>query len=65
MKLTNDTALRLSFNEMLLDVFWILIKQVFQRIFNAAVITLLQFSTMYLCEQSSFYLLLFINNRTS
>lgn len=63
--LSNDMTLKLYFSEVPLDVFWIYVKKEYPRISNKAILTLLPFSTTYLCEQSFSTLVLIKNDKRS
>lgn len=63
--LSNDKTLKLHFSEVPLDVFWIYIKKEYPRISDKAILTLLPFSTTYICEQSFSTLLLIKNDKRS
>lgn len=47
-----DRTLKMKFNEVLLDKFWISVKREYPVISVKALNVLLQFSTSYLCEQA-------------
>lgn len=64
-ELSNDMTLKLKFDEVPLDVFWISIKTEYPRISDKAIFTLLPFSTTYLCEQSFSTLVLIKNDKRS
>ena len=51
-ELQSDRTLKLNFNDVSLDVFWISIKTEYPAISDRAINILLQFSTSYLCEQA-------------
>ncbi|GFR23564.1 SCAN domain-containing protein 3 [Trichonephila clavata] len=63
--LNNDMTLKLCFSEVPLDVFWIYFKKEYLHISYKAILTLLPFSTTYLCEQSFSTLVLIKNDRRS
>ncbi|GFQ90186.1 hypothetical protein TNCT_323221 [Trichonephila clavata] len=63
--LNNDMTLKLYFSEVPLDVFWIYVKKEYPHISYKAILTLLPFSTTYLCEQSFSTLVLIKNDKRS
>lgn len=64
-ELSNDMTLKLKFDEVPLDVFWISIKTEYPCISDKAIFTLFPFSTTYLCEQSFSTLVLIKNDKRS
>ncbi|GFR06972.1 protein FAM200A [Trichonephila clavata] len=63
--LNNDMTLKLYFSEVPLDVFWIYVKKEYPHISYKAILTLLPFSTTYLCKQSFSTLVLIKNDKRS
>ena len=50
-ELQSDRGLKMKFNEVSLDMFWLSIKTEFPLVAAKVMSILLQFSTSYLCEQ--------------
>ena len=61
----NDRTRKLKFSEVQLDMFWISIQEEYKRISKAAIEILLQFCTIYICEQSFLFFLLIKNDKRS
>ena len=59
----NNRTLKLKFNEVQLNMFWISIKEEYKQISKAAIKILLQFCTTYMGEQSFSSLLLIKNDK--
>ena len=59
----NNRTLKLKFNEVQFNMFWISIKEEYKQIFKAAIKILLQFCTTYMGEQSFSSLLLIKNDK--
>lgn len=64
-ELRTDGTLKLKFNEVPLDVFWIACKNEYPKISDRAISVLLPFSTTYLCELSFSTLVLIKNDKRS
>lgn len=64
-ELRTDGTLKLKFNEVPLDVFWIAVKEEYPKISDQAIAILLPFSTTYLCELSFSTLVLIKNDKRS
>ena len=54
-ELRNDRTLKLKFNEVQLDMFWISIKEEYKRFSKATIEILLQFCTTNMCETFHLY----------